>query len=367
MTDPDAELIEAELIRVRMPLVRPHHAAHGRETVRDLVLVRVVLADGTEGWGECSALARPTYTGEHTAGAWAVLRDELVPARLAGRSSPVVGHPMASSALLVAEADAHLRRASRSLAGALASRHGEVARTHLDVAAVVSRADTVDDRLRMVAEHLEEGVALVKLKTTPRRLDLEAVAAVRAAWPTLALAVDFNGTADLDSLVALAPLGLTYVEQPAGADALVESAYFATRTDLPIALDESITGVGTFASAVALGAGSIVNVKPGRVGGPFVAAHLVDDAVNAGLAAFVGGMLETGVGRAAAAAVAALPGATLPTDLGPSARYLDPDLTEPVVVDGDGRLVVPDGPGIGRVPDPDAVAAVAIDRVLLAR
>jgi O-succinylbenzoate synthase len=147
----------------------------------------------------------------------------------------------------------------------------------------------------------------------------------------------------------------------------VESAFFAGRTATPIALDESVTGRGTFTSAVALGAGSVVNVKPGRVGGPFVAAQLVVDAGEAGVRAFVGGMLETGVGRATAAAVAALPGCTLPTDLGPSSRYLDPDLTEPLVLDADGRLVVPDGPGIGRRPDPDRVADVAVDRLLLAR
>lgn len=60
--------MEVELVRVRLPLRTPLRAADGTESVRDLVLVRVILGDGTSGWGECSALARPTYTAEHTAG-----------------------------------------------------------------------------------------------------------------------------------------------------------------------------------------------------------------------------------------------------------------------------------------------------------
>lgn len=375
-----AELAEVELVRVRLPLLVAHQDAHGREQERDLVLVRVVLDDGTEGWGECSAMSRPTYTSEHTAGAWAVLRDELVPARLADRLSSVVGHPMAAAGLLTAEADAHLRRSGRSLADQLASLHHHPVPLHLTgtghtpaaaatvpVAAVVGLLGSTAAVMALVAEHVASQVALVKLKVTADPDHLATVAAVRSSWPNLRLAVDFNGTADLAALSALAGLDLAYVEQPAGADALVQSAYFADQTDIPIALDESVTGPGTLASAVALRAGSVINIKPARVGGPYAAAGLIADAANAGLAAFVGGMLETGVGRATAAAVAALPGCTLPTDLGPSSRYFERDLTDPVVVDRTGQLEVPTGPGIGRTPDPARLDEVAVDRVVVAR
>ena len=37
---------------------------------------------------------------------------------------------------------------------------------------------------------------------------------------------------------------------------------------VPIALDESITSLGALDAAVALGAGTVVNVKPARCGGP---------------------------------------------------------------------------------------------------
>ncbi|MGN6696333.1 MAG: enolase C-terminal domain-like protein, partial [Aquihabitans sp.] len=122
---------------------------------------------------------------------------------------------------------------------------------------------------------------------------------------------------------------------------------------------------GSLDAAVALGAGSIANIKPARCGGPHAAAALVARARNAGLDVFVGGMLESGVGRAAALAVAALPGCTVPTDLGPSLAYFDEDVTEPLLTDDTGRMVVPTAPGIGVEPEPSHLDLFAVDRLVL--
>jgi o-succinylbenzoate synthase len=65
-------------------------------------------------------------------------------------------------------------------------------------------------------------------------------------------------------------------------------------------------------------------------------------------------MLETGVGRAANLALAALPGFTLPGDLYASNRWFEEDLTEPFVLEN-GQLRVPHGPGIGVTPRDDAL------------
>lgn len=360
-------VLAVDLWRVRLPLRHALRAAHGTETDRELVLVQVQLEDGTVGWGECSALSRPTYTGEYTAGAWVLLRDELAPAVLARRPFDQVGHPMAIAGVVTAIADAVLQRAHRSLAIELASRTDEVPAAAVPVCAVVGRGAEVGDVVTAVAERIQAGVAMVKLKVTPDRADLAAVGAVRQAWPDLRLAVDFNGTADAESLRALDHLDLAYVEQPAPADALVLSAHLASCTGAPIALDESITSVGSLDAAVALGAGRIVNVKPARCGGPHAAAALLSRVRNAGLGAFVGGMLESGVGRAAALAVASLPACTLPTDLGPSLAYFERDLTAPLTVDESGDVVVPAGPGIGRAPVAPHLDAAVVDRVSLVR
>lgn len=361
MADAASRPVEVELRRVRLPLVTPHVAAHGTEAVRDVVLVRVTLEDGTVGWGECAALSRPTYTAEYTAGAWAVLRDELVPAALAGRPSEVVGHPMATAALADAVVDADLRRRGVSLASALGAATGRVPTT-----TVIGLAATVDEVVGRVAA----SSGGVKLKIRPG-CDVEPLRAVRSTWPDRWLAADANGTYDTDQdddhrrLRAVDQLGLAYLEQPTAS--VVGAAALSRSLGTPICLDETVQSLDDARTAFALSAASVLNVKPGRVGGAQAAAALVALAGDEGVGAFVGGMLETGVGRATAAAVAALPWCTLPTDLGPSARYVQPDLTDPVEVDDTGRLILPTGPGIGVAPDPDRLAAATLDRVVHSR
>ena len=71
---------------------------------------------------------------------------------------------------------------------------------------------------------------------------------------------------------------------------------------------------------------------------------------RSGIAVWCGGMLETGIGRAANLALAAMPGFTLPGDTSASARYFHRDVTEPFVL-RDGHLDVPTSAGIGIDPD----------------
>lgn len=357
------EVAEVELVRMELPLRRPLASAHGVEVHRELVLVRVTLQDGTEGWGECSALTRPTYTSEYAAGAWAILRDELVPALLAGREGDVVGHPMAEAAVASALTDARSRRRGRRLVDVLASGMGPPAEA-VPVTAVVGRDDDVDNTVAEVAARVAEGAAAVKLKVTPRPVDLDAVAAVRSSWPDLPLAVDGNGSLDARSVAILDGHDLIYLEQPLAAEDLVGSAALARRVAAPIALDESATSVGAVRTALALGSASVVNLKPARFGGPVRAAEAVRTLADDGAHLFVGGMVESAVGRAAALAVAALPGFGFPTDLGPSGRYYAHDVG-PGPGLREGRLVVPIEPGAGATPDPAGLDRMATERLVL--
>ncbi|GIU88264.1 MAG: hypothetical protein KatS3mg009_2779 [Acidimicrobiia bacterium] len=133
----------------------------------------------------------------------------------------------------------------------------------------------------------------------------------------------------------------------------------------PLCLDETVTSARVAADAIDLGACRVVNVKPGRVGG-LAEAVAVHDACRArGADALVGGMLETGVGRAVNVALAALAGFTLTGDLSASDRYFATDLTEPFRLDPDGTIRVPDGPGIGVTPLPEVLAAHTVAREVL--
>ena len=304
------------------------------------------MASGAVGWGECVALAEPTYTSEWAQGAWLFLATQLVPAVLAGQGRRLRGHPMAHFAVETALLDARLREISLNLANALGGVKATLGRTQ------VLNLTRPDDVAALV-ESVDATAALVKLKISPG--NDAAPLTVLAASGLTAIAADANGSyhhSPGEALRWLDDFGLTYLEQPGAADDLVGHAKLTSELVTPLALDESLRSVGDVAVALALGSGRVLNIKPARLGSFAGACDALDRAQRAGASAFVGGMYELGVGRAAAAAVAARTEANLPTDLGPSSAYVAQDVTDPLVCDGAGRLIVPSGPGIG----------VAVDR-----
>ncbi|MGW9212378.1 o-succinylbenzoate synthase [Embleya sp. NPDC055664] len=352
-----------ELRRIAMPLVTPFRTSFGVETTRDVLLVRVVTADH-EGWGECGAMSEPRYSSEYVDSVQHVLRRFLIPAlpkdglnvhEPARVMAPFTGHRMAKSALETAVLDAHLRAADESFGSYLGA-----ARDRVPCGVSVGIMDSVPELLDAVERYIAEGYVRIKLKIEPG-WDLAPVRAVRERFgDELPLQVDANAAytlSDAQHLAALDDFGLQLIEQPLANDDLVRHAALAKRLRTPICLDESITSAADAAAAISLGACSVVNIKPGRVGGYLEARRIHDLARAHGVAVWCGGMLETGLGRAANVALAALPGFTLPGDTSASGRYFATDITKPFVL-SDGHLDVPTGPGLGVEPLPDVLDAV---------
>lgn len=352
-----------ELRRVRMPLVAPFRTSFGTQHERDVLLVRVV-TDDAQGWAECVAMNDPLYSEEYVDGAVDVMTRYLVPALArAGRRldahavapllAPFHGHRMAKAALELAVLDAELREQGRPLARELGAVHERV-----PCGVSVGIMDSVPALLDAVEEHLAAGYRRIKLKIEPG-WDVAPVRAVRERFGDgVALQVDANTAytlADARHLARLDPFDLLLVEQPLPEDDLLGHAALAKMITTPVCLDESITSARSAAAAITLGATSVVNIKPGRVGGYLESRRIHDVCVAHGVPVWCGGMLETGIGRAANVALAALPGFTLPGDTSASGRYYATDLTEPFVLD-DGHLAVPTGAGTGVEPLPDELA-----------
>jgi O-succinylbenzoate synthase len=357
-------LAGVELLRIRLPFRRPFATSQWTSSEKDAVLVRAFAQDGAEGWGECVAAEAPWYSSEWTAGAWLVLRDFLVPAALAGRPHGVRGHPMAAAALEVATVDLALRQRGENL-----SAHLGGVRDRVDCGVSVGLPDTIDQLLSEVDGFVRAGYRRVKLKIKPGA-DLDLVRAVRESFPAIPLTVDANAAYSMDDAERLAELdafSLNYIEQPLQPDRLLDHAELQKKLATPICLDETITSVAVAADAIRVGACRVINIKLGRVGGPTEAVAIHDLAKDAGIPVWCGGMLETGIGRAANLALASLPGFTSPGDTSASDRYFQRDLTEPFVVDPDGTMAVPRGPGIGVTPLPDALRAATVERLTIQR
>jgi O-succinylbenzoate synthase len=359
------KLERVELRRLRLPLVSPFRTSFGTSTDRDVLLVRVETTEAV-GWGECVADAEPTYCAEYTDGAQHVLRHHLLPRLAAAQNrrgdltaprvepllAAVKGHPMAKGALEMAVLDAELRAAGLSFGAYL----GAVADS-VPAGVSVGIHPSIPALLDAVEGYLAEGYVRIKLKIEPG-WDVEPVRAVRERFgDDLLLQVDANTAyrlSDARHLARLDAFDLLLLEQPLQEDDVRGHAELAKAVRTPICLDESITSARAAADAVALRACSVVNIKAGRVGGYLEARRVHDVCAANGVPVWCGGMLETGIGRAANVALAALPGFVLPGDTSASGRYYRHDVTEPFVLE-DGHLGVPAGPGLGRVPLPEAL------------
>jgi O-succinylbenzoate synthase len=358
------KLTGVELRRVSMPLVAPFRTSFGTETTREAMLVRVVTTDA-EGWGECVAMADPLYSSEYVDAAADVLRRFLVPALVqrgdltAVDVAPVLerfrGHRMAKAALEMGVLDAELRAHGRPLARELGA-----VRDRVPCGVSVGIMNSIPELLDAVERYLATGYVRIKLKIEPG-WDIEPVAAVRERFgDEVLLQVDANtaySVGDARHLAQLDAFDLLLIEQPLDEEDVLGHAELARRVRTPICLDESITSARAAADAIRLGACMIVNIKAGRVGGYLEARRIHDVCRAHGVPVWCGGMLETGIGRAANVALAALPGFTLPGDTSGSDRYYRTDITEPFVI-RDGHLDVPTGPGIGVDPIPEALEAV---------
>jgi O-succinylbenzoate synthase len=353
-----------ELRRIQLPLVSPFRTSFGTQTDRDVLLIQVKGPDA-DGWGECVAMSEPLYSPEYVAGAHAVIKDHLLPrlGTLADVTAPSVrpalaaikGHPMAKAALEMAVLDAELGARGESLGSYL----GAVRQT-VPSGVSIGITSSVPELLDVVEAYLDQGYQRVKLKIEPG-WDVEPVRAVRERFGgDLLLQVDANSAysrRDMSHLARLDAFDLLLIEQPFPEDDVSAHAALAQCIDTPICLDESITSAASAADAIRRGACSIVNVKPGRVGGYLEARRVHDVCAALGVAVWCGGMLETGLGRAANLALAALPNFTLPGDISASDRYWRRDITAPFVLES-GHLRVPTGPGIGVRPGPDVLAEV---------
>jgi len=356
-----------ELREVALPLVRPFRTSFGEERDKRAILVRVDAGD-VSGWGECAASPEPRYSEEWNDGVWLALTAFLLPCVLDGgpverhedvgaRMAWVRGQRMAKAAVEAAVLDAWLRMRERSLAS-----HVGAVRRRVPCGVSVGIAPDVDAMLEEIGGYLDRGYRRVKLKIEPGR-DVDVVRGGRRALAATPLSVDGDAAYRLEDapvFEALDELDLVMIEQPLDHEDLADHAVLQARLRTPICLDESIRSAADARVAIEVGACRVINIKPGRVGGAVESVRIHDVAREAGIPVWIGGMLETGVGRAVNVALAAMPGVTMPGDTSASERYFHEDLTPPFVIDSDGHMDVPDGPGIGVEPLPDRLDACTV-------
>lgn len=363
------KLEAVELIRLNVPLKSAFRTSFSSVNLHQVVWARVITDQG-EGWAECGANERPDYSNEYHTGAMDVIKQFILPDLFAlGNDltaeavAPTLEwlkqHRMAKAAIETAILDAQLRGENKSLATYLGS-----SKTRVPAGVSVGIMDSLDELMGFVEGYLNEGYVRIKLKIEPG-WDYEPVKLVRETYgDDLLLQVDANTAYtrnDFDLLKRLDEFNLLLIEQPINEEDMLGHAKLADYIETPVCLDESIISADIARDAIELGAAEIINIKPARVGGYIEAKKIHDVSVANNIPVWCGGMLETGIGRAANLALAAMPGFTLPGDTSASSRYFETDLTVPFVLK-DGHLDVPTGPGIGIDPIPEIIERFAVSR-----
>lgn len=345
---------ELTLYLVEMELVRPFRTSFGATRVKPCILVRV-RSRGEEGWGEVVADRGPWYSYETVETAWHVITEFVAPLLL-GREldhpkdvpevlSPVRGHNMAKAGVEMAVWDLYSRIEELPLYRVLGGVRREV-----ESGVSIGIQKDVDSLLKLIDGYLSEGYRRIKVKIMPG-WDVNVVRRVREEYPDVPLQVDANGAytlRDAEIFKRLDEYSLLMIEQPLSYDDLVDHAALQRSLRTPICLDESISSYSTARCALALGSCRVVNIKPGRVGGHTASLAIHDLCASRGVPCWVGGMLETGVGRAHNVALATLPNMKYPNDISASSRYYERDIVDPPFeLTRRGTIPVPEGAGIG--------------------
>lgn len=349
----------ARAVPLSIPLRSAHITGRGTTRRRDSVLV-ALRADGHTGWGEASPLPGWSADGlKAVRGRLAELapvdleRHESAWAATADQRAAFAVAPAARAALSGAALDLDARRAGRPLHHHLAVSHPQLddaaVLDSLLVNALVSAADPAEVEAQ-VRDHVAAGVGTIKLKVgaLDAAADLDRIAAARGAGPTVELRLDANGAWDhdtaLDILRRAVAHGVSLCEEPVSGIAAM--ARLAREVEVPIGVDESVRGPADLDELLAhVASFAALVVKPQALGGPDLAIDTIVAAREAGLDVIVTSMIDSAVGLAHAAHVAAACGLGAAHGLA-TAWMLDADVATGLPVT-DGRIELPVGPGLG--------------------
>ena len=374
---PDHSAVNARDMRVRSivatileaPTVRRHKLSNTEIAHQGFVLVRVRLENGVTGIGEASTLGGPRWAEESVESIQAVIENYLAPA-LADQDAML----FEANAVRMSKAATRNFAAKAAVESAL---FDAVGRT-LGLPASALLGGQVRDRIGVIwalasgdaGQELEEAREKLRLRqhrdfkiklgfNTPdadvKRLqhlrgglgdDVRLIVDVNQAW-TEALCIRL--------FPALEELGVALIEQPVPASQRDAMARVASRTRIPLLIDEAAFTNTELASVASQACGSVYSLKLVKSGGLLELKRAAGIAQAFGIELYGGCLLESSIGAAAHMAVFS----TLPKlewgseHFGP--RILVDDLVAEPLVFEEFEIHVPTGPGLGVTLDEDKV------------
>ena len=356
------KIVTIDHYQMCLPLKSPFVTSYGRleEKLFDVYLLTDEL--GNQGVGELVSFEIPDYIEETIRNDRAVIQQYLIPLLVKEIEHPsdihqrfqvIQGNFMAKSALETAVWDLYAKRMKQPLSAYFAPTNTR------ELAVGVSMGMQQDEStlIETVTAYVAQGYQRVKLKIKPGH-DYEPLAAIRQAFPDILLMADANSAyseQDWEALLRLDTLGLAMIEQPFNQRDFVLHAKLQQQMQTALCLDENIRTVEDVETAIALGSCKSINLKIPRVGGITEALRILEVCEKHKMRVWLGGMFESGVGRALNLQFASQPIFDFPGDISASDRYYYEDVvTEPAVVTH-GNIHVPHTIGLGVELDWDVI------------
>lgn len=352
-----------ELYLVENRFHRPWRTAYGADPGNS-ALITCMRSGSHEGWSESSPLPGPTYSYEYGPGIFELAKRFLAPAvvgkefdsarQLNQAMSVFKGSPFAKAGIEMAwwtlQADMQGVPLGKLL-GAVTDK--------IDVGESFGIADSYDALIEEMGKSFDRGYKRVKLKMA-HGWDYDMLAAVRSVFPNEVIHVDANSSynwncqEDRELLKSLDRFHLAMIEQPFQVGDLYYHAKLQACIDTPICLDESITEPWQAEEAAEMKACQYINVKTGRAGGLQNCLDINAICRQAGMGCWVGGMMESDVGKGICVELAAMDNMVYPSDITPETdNYPEPIGAHPLKYVAPWKLPVAQTPGTPIKPDMD--------------
>lgn len=344
----------AELYILKVPLVYPFVTSIKKLTHKEVLILKLNSEDYS-GWGECTADIDPFYYYETTETAINITEKFLLPILFNTKNiklediqylfSIIRGHSMAKAMIENAILDLIAKKEETPL-------YKLIGGTHKNIMSGISIGIKKDINylLKLIGDSINKKYHRIKLKIKKGN-DIGLLKIIRENFPNIPIMVDANGNYSLDDVEYLKQLdkfNLMMIEQPFEYNDFYKHSLLQKELKTPVCLDESINCLNDAITAINLKSCKIINIKQGRLGGLLNAKTILEYCNKNNIDTWSGGMLETGIGRAFNLHLQTLSGFTLPGDTSETSRYFHEDIVaEPVVLNKDGFIDLPEGNGIG--------------------
>lgn len=367
------KIVSMDVHIVRVPTQAVHSHGIGDISAVTSVILELRTESGLTGWGEASPWPAFSGTAEANAAAlhvhwrdFVVGADPLMIEAIMDRADrAVVNCSEAKAALEMALLDIVGKMTGLSVSELVGGR----CRSEIPLSFSVANPDFGAD-LETVADLYRQGMRIFKMKTgfAEHAFDVMRLERLRSIYGSdIDIRIDYNQGMNAYEAIRrvkdIEQFNPTFIEQPVPRSNLEAMVEIARALDTPLLADESVFNPREALIATHMRLADLFSLKIMKSGGIRRALEIAAIARAAGIGVYGGCMFETGVAHLAGThLMAVIPDLTLGCEFYMASYYLQEDILLSPFPVKEGKVVVPETPGLGIDVDPDRLARYRVAR-----